>query len=102
MDAVEYSIIMHAPLGNKGGTLSLNNKSGYVAGSLSLLGHDEYIEGFIADDGECYFDGTIKTIIKTIVFHASGRISGDELVLEINNEGNYYKITGVKKNEKII
>lgn len=103
MKPYTYEIFMQVPLGTKKGRLTLNKKTGPVTGVLSILGHEQTINGFIDTDGNCSFDGSIVTITRTINFHASGKLDGDTLELEIINDNNHYLLTGTEeKNEKNI
>lgn len=91
-----FLISIYFPLGEKKGKLFLEKTYGQVKGKLMILNHEEMIYGTIDHQGNCVFEGIIKTLTRKIVFHAIGKIENQSLELEIRDGENIYILKGTE------
>lgn len=82
----KFEITMRVPTGIKYGTLTFEENSGNINGSLDILRHKNTISGTVSADGSICFAGEIVTPVRTFAYEACGSISGETLSAEINGE----------------
>ena len=95
MSEQQYSIVMQTPIGKKYGSLSVSILADKLNGCLTLLNHNEPIEGIIDGNGNCSFTGKLVTLLRTIPYVATGIISDSEVKLQIKGARNTFRLTGV-------
>lgn len=95
MSEQQYSIVMQTPIGKKYGSLSVSILEDKLNGCLTLLNHNEPIEGTVDGNGNCSFTGKLVTLLRTIPFVATGIISDSEVKLQIKGARNTFRLTGV-------
>lgn len=95
MSEQQYSIVMQTPIGKKYGSLSVSILADKLNGCLTLLNHNEPIEGTVDGNGNCSFTGKLVTLLRTIPFVATGIISDSEVKLQIKGARNTFRLTGV-------
>ncbi|MGN0338880.1 MAG: hypothetical protein ACI4D0_00130 [Lachnospira sp.] len=95
MSEQQYSIVMQTPIGKKYGSLSVSILADRLNGYLTLLNHNEPIEGTIDGSGNCSFTGKLVTLLRTIPYVATGIISDSEVKLQIKGARNTFRLTGV-------
>lgn len=83
-----YDVRMHTPLGDRLGQMTVFRENNQLSGSLSILGHDEPFIGIVDTEGNCAVSGKIITLMRTIRFAATGKITEDGLTLSIP-DGNH-------------
>ena len=95
MSEQQYSIVMQTPIGKKYGSLSVSILADKLNGCLTLLNHNEPIEGTIDGNGNCSFTGKLVTLLRTIPYVATGIISDSEVKLQIKGARKTFRLTGV-------
>lgn len=90
----QYSVVMHTPLGKKYGTLTAVVSDNSVSGWLDVLKHRERFEGRIDNDGNCEIAGKLITLMRTIPFTATGKMTFGEINLQLSDGRNVFKLTG--------
>ena len=95
-----YNVLLHTPLGKKKGELVIDCgdaeflNGGKLNGYLLIFGHKEDIKGEIFEDNSCLFEGRFVTLLKIVDFKAKGKITKDEVSLELIGNSGSYRLTG--------
>lgn len=89
-----YDIQMKTPIGIRLGRMTVHKNFDRVNGCLDILNHSEVFEGIIDINGNCDIVGKIITLMKTINYKASGKITSDGLNLFIKDRHYVFEITG--------
>ena len=74
----KYDVVLDAQLGQRFGTLVLNETDGNISGSFSLLGFDNPVSGKCVDR-ELVLTHKLRTIISTLDCETHAELRGDEL-----------------------
>lgn len=96
---VIYDIRLSTPIGKRKGIMTVYKEHGRVYGTLNILGHSESFEGCLSSEGSCIITGTVKTLMRTINYIASGFINGSDLSLTVTdkNSGTAYSFNGTPR-----
>lgn len=89
-----YDICMHTPIGVRKGHMTVQCCLDSVSGHLDILKHRKPFAGTIDSDGNCKIAGQIITLMRTINYVATGKISSDSLSLSLIDGRHVLKITG--------
>lgn len=90
-----YDVKMKTPIGIRLGRMTVHKSFDKVNGCLDILNHSEAFEGTIDNNGNCDIVGKIITLIKTINYKASGKITSNGLDLFIINDRHHvFEIIG--------
>ncbi|MGN0660314.1 MAG: hypothetical protein ACI4JX_01195 [Oscillospiraceae bacterium] len=95
MSEQRYSIMMKTPLGSKYGVLGATVSENALSGWLDVLGHREPFEGTIDSTGNCSIKGTLVTLMSTVHFIATGKLTASGVSLQICCGHNVFELTGV-------
>ena len=95
MKKYDYSVVLDTELGKRNGTMQLSVNGTSIDGFLSLLNNTESCHGIIQNDGRCLLQGKIVTLIKEIVYDATGYIRENEIALILKIEKNTFRLKGV-------
>lgn len=90
-----YSVSMRTPIGVRRGHMTVYQRPGKISGYLDILNHEEPFTGTVDEEGNCEITGKIVTLIRTICYTATGRITPDSLTLSISDERHVLEITGI-------
>lgn len=90
-----YSIVMKTPLGKKYGILEVSVSENILSGWLDILGHKEPFNGIIDSNGNCSVNGTFITLMRTVSFSATGKLTASAVNLQIKDERNVFELSGV-------
>lgn len=96
----KYDIVMKTPIGARYGTMVLNCENNHLFGEINLLKASQPFDGFIDENGNCSFCGTLISLVRTIHYKAVGRISENAIELKLSGERNQFNVSGVAINEK--
>ena len=91
---ISYNIRMRTPIGIRFGHMAVYKNYGKLSGYLDILRHIEPFEGTVDEEGNCELYGKIITLVRTISYAATGKITPDGLKLLINDENHVLEITG--------
>lgn len=95
MSELCYSIVMQTPLGKKYGTLTASVSGNLLRGWLDVLEHRESFAGTIDDAGNCRIIGTLITLVRTVSFIATGKLTASAVHLQVQDERNVFELSGV-------
>ncbi len=99
--AAVFDVRLSTTVGKRKGMMTVHKRNGKLNGTLDILGHSESFDGFISDDGSCIITGTVKTLMRTINYIASGFINESELSLTVTdkNTGTAYSLDGTLRKQ---
>ncbi|MGN1046985.1 MAG: hypothetical protein ACI4QZ_00060 [Eubacteriales bacterium] len=89
-----YSIVMKTPLGKKYGTLTASANGNLLRGWLDILEHKEPFEGTIDCAGNCRITGKLITLVRTVSFVATGKLTASAVNLQMQGERNVFELSG--------
>lgn len=95
-----YQIRMQTPMGERTGTMEVQFEGGSISGRLNLLQHSEPFEGSIGPDGACRISGRLITLMSTIPYTATGRITPEAVELSLQGGRSCFAVTGTACNEE--
>ena len=99
-----YRITLRTPLGLRSGTMFFHHDSGNVNGWLSVMGQKVPFDGVLLPDGVCQLMGQLITTVRTIPYHAEGKVSDACLNLVLQSTRDHLTLTGtafVPKEEEL-
>lgn len=91
----KYNIRMETPLGLRLGTMSFVTEQYKVSGYLDVLQHSEPFSGEIDGNGNLKISGKIVTLVQTIPYVATGKMSVHSLYLILRGGQSEFEINGV-------
>ena len=95
MNEKKYKICMSVPLGRRNGTMLLRESNGIVDGWMEVMAQRNGLKGSLSDDGHTSISGSIKTLMNTVQYTASGTICGPNILLNLKTScGAYYPVSG--------
>lgn len=95
MSEKNFRICLSAPLGARNGTIMLRYSGGRADGWLNVMNEKNKFSGTISDDGRLTLSGTIRTLMSTVHYTATGTVSGRLILLNLKTDtGAYYPIFG--------
>mgnify|MGYP003247804845 CR=1 FL=1 len=76
-----YQVTLHSQMGPRTGLLSLNQKGNYISGLLTLMGHQNTVQGIRSEDGSIQIFHSICTAVsilpcETILMLQNGHLTG--------------------------
>lgn len=89
-----YNIRMRTSIGIRLGHMTVCRTEGTIHGSLDILRHSEPFAGTVDADGNCRINGKIVTLMRTIDYAATGRITPNSLILSFTDDRHVLEITG--------
>lgn len=89
-----YNIIMQTTIGARYGTITVFINHSKVNGMLDILKKANPFHGKINEKGDCQIKGELTTLMRTIPYNATGRLTKDTLVLNLKGERESFKIFG--------
>lgn len=94
-----YDVRLSTPVGKRKGIMTVHKENGRVHGTLDILGHNESFDGCVSKEGSCIITGTVKTLMRTINYIASGYINDSSLSLTVTdrNSGTAYSLDGISR-----
>ena len=95
MEKYNYNVVLDTELGKRNGTMQLSIDGTEIDGFLSLLNNTEPCHGKIGTDGHCSLHGKIVTLIKEMLFEATGYIRENEIVLTLQSGRNTFLLKGI-------
>lgn len=95
MKTIVYAINMYTPIGVRHGMMSATMIQDKIMGTIEILEHSGPFEGTVEEDGNCTIKGSIKSLMKTIEYIATGKITRDDICLQLQSKKNTFRIMGV-------
>lgn len=93
-NSLTFDVRMRTPIGIRLGHMTVCRNLDRVSGHLDILNHSEPFDGTIDTEGNCELFGKIVTLMRTISYEATGKITPDNLELSITDDRHILKITG--------
>lgn len=90
----QYEVILRTHLGNKNGILYVLQSGEHLSGSLDILGHAQPFEGTIDESGNCKICGTMITLLHTVSYQATGKITASHIELQLRAKRNVFELSG--------
>ena len=97
LNSTEYDIRMKTPVGIRLGHMTVRRCVDALSGYLDILRHSEPFEGTIDSDGNCKLFGKMITLMRTVNYEATGKITPDSLSLSFIDGRHVLKITGTAR-----
>lgn len=94
-----FKIEMNTILGLKIGELAFSENGEAISGILNLLYKKNDIHGFLNENGDILFSGSITSLIRTIPFHADGKIENRKIALTVHTANNDFALSGTEITE---
>lgn len=89
-----YDVIMQTPIGPRYGTMTVVVDHSRVHGILDILKKADPFHGKINEKGDCQIKGELTTLMRTIPYDATGRITKEKLVLKLKGEQDSFDVSG--------
>lgn len=89
-----YDVIMQTSIGARYGTMSVTVDNSKINGILDILKKANPFHGKIIEKGDCQIQGELTTLMCTIPYDATGRITKEALVLRLKEKRETFEITG--------
>lgn len=89
-----FNICMDTPIGKRYGTMSVKKQDNILDGFLDILCEKEHFCGEIDTAGNCRIIGKIVTLMRTMAYKASGKITPEGVCLSLISGEFKYSLTG--------
>ncbi len=94
MQNTQYDITMRTPVGNRYGSMYVEEDNGRVCGTLHILKRGNNFAGFTDKRGAMHIKGKITTLVRTFPYEGAGKISKDKINLTLFSGSEKYSISG--------
>ena len=91
----DYDIVVESPLGERRGTLTVEETGSAISGSLSLLGFENHVAGK-REGHMLYLHHRLRTLFNQLTCLSELRLQGDSLFGTIRSEFGSMKVRGEK------
>ncbi len=85
---MKYEVYMSTPLGRKPWMLLIQQEGSCLTGWLEILRHKERIDGSVDENGNCQIKGIFITLLNTVPFVATGRMTDSCIHLFMEDQEN--------------
>lgn len=89
-----YNVVMRTPVGAKYGTMAVTVEDDGICGMLDILKKANPFAGTIDAAGECRLHGELTTLMRTIPYDATGRVTEESLHLDLQGGEETFELTG--------
>lgn len=90
-----YRICLIVPLGTRNGIMAFQEKGTAIDGWLSVMNEKNLFNGTLTENGQMTITGTLRTLISTMQYTATGIISGRNILMNLKTDsGAYYPLSG--------
>lgn len=89
-----YNVVMRTPIGAKHGTMAVTVEDGRIRGMLDILKKANPFAGTIDTAGKCRLHGELTTLMRTIPYDATGRVTEESLQLALQGAQETFELTG--------
>lgn len=95
MEDKTYALVMHTPLGNRRGSVTLHFSGPSLTGELTLLTRTSPICQGSRSGRHLQFQGEIPTVVGSVPYQASGTVTENTLQLQLTTPRGSYPIEGI-------
>lgn len=100
MNETSYCVCLLTPIGRRAGTLTLRESGGRVEGFLQMMNRETPFSGRLGEDGRLVISGTLRTLLSTVSYTATGAVCGKTIRLNLQTaSGADYSLTGEEAKE---
>ena len=89
-----YDVVMRTPIGARHGTMTVIVDHSRIDGMLDILKKANPFHGSIDEKGDCRIKGELTTLMRTIPYDATGRVTQEALVLKLTGGRESFEISG--------
>ena len=89
-----YHVMMQTSIGIRYGIMSVIIEHSKIEGILDILKKANPFHGKINEKGDCQIQGELTTLMRTIPYHATGRITKEAVLLKLMGEQERFEISG--------
>lgn len=89
-----YDVIMRTSIGARYGTMTVIVDHNNVDGILDILKKANPFHGKINENGDCQIKGDLTTLMRTVPYDATGRITKEALLLKLKGERESFELSG--------
>ena len=100
MERQEYDIVMKTSVGDRKGIMIFNVDNGVLNGHLNILKEENPFQGTIDERGNFCTRGDLKTLVRRILYDATGRMSERTLYLKLLGGREIFEICGTAVSEE--
>lgn len=100
MKEQRYNISFHTPIGMKQGVMFVMFEENHIKGKMELLQQQVPFSGNIKENGDCQIRGYIKSLMRTIEYIATGKITKNKVFLNLKGGKHTFTISGIASLEK--
>ena len=94
-----YEVYMYTPMGTKSGLLLIQQEGNCLSGWLDILMTKEPIVGTIDEEGKCLIEGVFITLLNSVHFTATGRLTDSQIDLTMEDDENrHFQMSGNSSN----
>lgn len=93
----EYDICMKTSMGSRYGKMRVVMEQSKLIGLIDVLKQPEAFTGEIDENGNCTIYGKLVTLMQTIPYVATGKISADSIFLILQGGQSTFEINGVAR-----
>lgn len=94
MPEYNYDVVLHTPLGDKTGKLTLRIEPPTLRGIFTFLGHALPCSGRIDRRGRCTLRGQIMTFMSVIDYFGSGYADSGRVDIKLSDRESRFRMTG--------
>lgn len=95
MSEFNYDIVMETSLGQRCGKMMLIINGTKIDGFLNILGNKSPVHGELDDYGGCVLLGSIKTLVRTIEYVATGSADEKKINLTLCGQRDVFHVNGI-------
>ena len=96
----QYKIEMFTPIGVRCGSIAMDIQKNRITGFMTLLDHENPIEGTVMPTGQCKISGFLTTPSQNFYYTASGTLTRTALCLALSYKTYQYHINGTLEEER--
>ncbi len=95
-----YNIVMRTPIGPRYGTMVVRRDQGQLDGFLNVLMGKNAFQGVMEEGNRCRLTGQLKTLMRTVLYSAVGRITWETVHLVMETGKGTFEVTGTAQPER--
>lgn len=97
MKNCQYKVTLQTPIGERYGRMTVTTDHGRIEGVLAILKEAAPFHGKICEDGSCVLNGELFTLMRTIIYEATGRIEEQYLHLVLKGQEESLELFGTAR-----
>ena len=90
----KYDIVLKTPVGPRYGTMEVHQEQGELDGFFNVLMEKNRFHGSVDEGNHCEITGNLKTLMRTVVYSASGEVTKESICLRMNVGNDVLEVNG--------